>query len=419
MGVLLWLRNKYRAESVELWFLGLAFVLVEAVALSIYRNSSSAHNVLHAVMLNAYLLAGVTFGWAARQDLLPGRRPVPYFLLPAVPLSFLTTLYGLEQRDSRWYLGTAVWSLLCGVVYVAVWASGGLWRRAGLLLIHFTMWAPIAWFAERMMLRSLVYWGLGCVYLLVAFTFRSRVRRGHIGGAVIVTGFAVWALCFLAHPLLRGHMPWDAMLTEVWNLQKFLVILGMILSLLEDETDRRRAEAMHDVLTGLPNRRLFEDRLRQALERCLRSGKSTALFVIDLDGFKAVNDTLGHGVGDDVLRRAAEALQANVRASDTLARCGGDEFSIVINDLQRRGDCERIAANLRAAVARVEVPNEGPALSASVGFAMFPEDAADSDELYRLADRRMYEEKHGPAELEEVAGLGRERVALAFERRAR
>ena len=107
-----------------------------------------------------------------------------------------------------------------------------------------------------------------------------------------------------------------------------------------------------------------------------------------------------------------------MRASDTLARCGGDEFSIVINDLQRRGDCERIAANLRAAVARVEVPNEGPALSASVGFAMFPEDAADSDELYRLADRRMYEEKHGPAELEEVAGLGRERVALAVLRRA-
>ena len=139
-------------------------------------------------------------------------------------------------------------------------------------------------------------------------------------------------------------------------MQKFFVILGMVLVLLEEQTRRRQDEAMHDPLTGLPNRRLFDDRLHQALERSRRTGTSTALFVIDLNGFKQINDTHGHMTGDMVLMQVSEALRQKVRVSDTLARCGGDEFSVIVTDLARREDCERIEESLVGAIQSVQLP---------------------------------------------------------------
>ena len=408
MGVLGWLRKRHRDDSVDLWLLGLFFILVESVAVAVLRGSSQLYEASHVIALDSYLLAGATFGWAARQDLLPGRSHLPFFALPAVPMLLMSTVYGLGVVSLPVYVYTAAASLLLGVAYLAA-LDASVRLRSVLFVIHGVIWIPTLYLAWQGNLRSVIYWELTCLYLLVAVSFRRRVRKGSIGGVVIVTGFTVWALCFYLHPFVRGGK-YEAVVEQVWNLQKFFVILGMLLTLLEDETERRKAEATHDVLTGLPNRRLFNDRLTQAIERSRRSGRSVALFVVDLNGFKQVNDTLGHGEGDRILCAAAESLQAKVRSSDTLARCGGDEFCVIVNELTRRTDCARIAAALCGALEIVETGLPGETrLSGSVGYAVFPQEAANAEELFRLADRQMYERKAGKEDvrsLELAAVLG-------------
>jgi diguanylate cyclase (GGDEF)-like protein len=394
MGVLDWLRRKHRDASVDLWILGLAFILLEAIAVAIMHGSQAFSRAAHAVALDSYLLAAVTFGWAAREDLLPGPSALPLFLPPAVPLLAMTTIYGLGFPVGTAYIDIAGVSLVLGVIYILFFVRGSWGFRARLATIHLVIWAPMTWMAARGQLRWLIYWGLACLYLLVALSFRKRVRRGGIGGIVIVIGFVVWAGCFLAHPVVRDLTFYNAIVSEVWTMQKFFVTIGMLLVLLEDQTTRLEKEAMHDPLTGLPNRRLFDDRLVQALERARRTGKSAAVFVVDLNDFKLVNDTLGHRTGDLVLMRTGTFLKSKIRGSDTLARCGGDEFNVIVNDLTRAEDCERIAEALRGAVAAVDVPVGAKIpLSASVGYAVFPDDVSDPGELCELADVRMYKDK--------------------------
>ena len=394
MGVLVWLRRKHLNESVDLWLLGLLFILVENVAAAVFRGSGLLHTSTHVAALDAYIIAGVTFGWASRQDLLPGRSHLPFFVLPAMPWFVLSTMYGLDLKQRGPYIAVALASLVLGVVFLLFRLHGSLRLRATLLAVHLAIWIPSLLMSFNGQLRWLVYWGLTCLYLLVALSFRHLLRRGQIGGLIIVAGFAIWAFCFLLHPLARGRPIFDDVVEQIWTMQKFVVLLGMLVALLESETDRRKAEAMHDPLTGLPNRRLFDDRLSQALERSLRTGRSTALFLVDLDNFKLINDTHGHATGDLALRAAAEQLQLKVRTSDTLARCGGDEFCVIINDLSRREDCERIAHALREAIARVSPADWR--LAASVGYALFPDDASSASQLFALADRRMYQQKgHG------------------------
>jgi diguanylate cyclase (GGDEF)-like protein len=194
--------------------------------------------------------------------------------------------------------------------------------------------------------------------------------------------------------VVRSMPGYEETLAQIWNMQKFFVIIGMLLVLLEDQTRRREDEAMHDSLTGLPNRRLFDDRLGQALERSRRMGTSAVLFALDLNGFKEVNDLFGHQHGDKVLQLAAAGLREKIRGSDTLARCGGDEFCVIVSDVARLEDCNLIASNLRLAVAAIGADSGGRyQLSCSVGFARFPEDASDALALYDLADTQMYRDK--------------------------
>ncbi len=394
MGVLDWLRRKYSDSSFDLWMLGLLFILLEAVAVAVLRNSPGLSHSAHAMALDAYVAAGVTFGWAAREDFIPGEIHLPLFLLPAVPLFAMTTVYGWGVTTTTVYLVIVVSSLLLGTGYALLFLRGDGKFRARLLAIHLLIWAPMVWMAMTAQLRLLVYWGLTCLYLLVAFSFRKRIQRGRIGGIIVVTGFIVWALCFLAHPFVRNVPYFFDLNEQLWTMQKFFVIIGMLLVLLEEQTRRLEEEAMHDPLTGLPNRRLFDDRLLQAVSRANRTQLCVAVFIIDLDNFKIINDTLGHRAGDLVLARTAAMLRSKIRSSDTLARCGGDEFNVIVNDLTRASDCDRIAETLRAAVAAVELPPDAKTiLTASIGYALCPDDVADPNELCELADVRMYRDK--------------------------
>lgn len=149
--------------------------------------------------------------------------------------------------------------------------------------------------------------------------------------------------------------------------------------------------AYHDTLTGLPNRRLFLERLERALVRARRYGTVVALMFIDLDGFKAVNDNFGHEAGDLLLKRVASALQTAVRSSDTVARFGGDEFNILIEDVAQPGEVRGIAEKLSATLGRsANLEHAGGRVGASIGVAVFPEDALDAAALIKCADQAMY-----------------------------
>jgi diguanylate cyclase (GGDEF)-like protein/PAS domain S-box-containing protein len=155
-------------------------------------------------------------------------------------------------------------------------------------------------------------------------------------------------------------------------------------------------QANFDTLTALPNRHMFHDRLRQEIKKAKRESLFLALLYIDLDGFKRVNDTLGHAQGDALLVEAAVRMAACVRASDTLARLGGDEFSIILSGLDHVSSIERIAHNIIAALNKPFVLGSDNAfVSGSIGIALYPSDGADPEELLRHADQAMYAAKNG------------------------
>jgi diguanylate cyclase (GGDEF)-like protein len=158
-------------------------------------------------------------------------------------------------------------------------------------------------------------------------------------------------------------------------------------------------QANHDLLTNLPNRRLFQDRLEQALERARRNHFdscekcSVAMMLMDLDGFKAVNDSLGHQIGDRVLQAVASRLLSSIRKTDTAARLGGDEFAIILEGLDIE-DSHFIAEKILGAFAYPFIMDGIPVnLYSSVGISMFPEDGDELETLLFYADKAMYRAK--------------------------
>jgi diguanylate cyclase (GGDEF)-like protein/PAS domain S-box-containing protein len=187
---------------------------------------------------------------------------------------------------------------------------------------------------------------------------------------------------------------------SIWMLKNLTLAGDRIHSTVVDISDRKRAEeqiefhAYHDVLTHLPNRKLFTDRLTQSVSRARRSGKPLAVMFVDLDHFKSINDTLGHEAGDELLLEMAHRLRANVRDDDTVARLGGDEFTIILAELRQPEDAVSVAEKLIKAVEQpLVIGGTLIEVSASIGIALFPNDGADAESLLRNADSAMYRAK--------------------------
>jgi len=156
--------------------------------------------------------------------------------------------------------------------------------------------------------------------------------------------------------------------------------------------------AYHDELTGLPNRRMFCERLAQSIAHNQRMGRTGAVYFMDMDRFKYINDTLGHATGDALLRQVASRLVLTCRKEDTLARFGGDEFAILIEEIGGEAAAEALAAKLQAACAEpFQLPGLDFSTSASIGGVLFPAHGVSVEEVLRHADVAMYDAKHdGP-----------------------
>ena len=180
----------------------------------------------------------------------------------------------------------------------------------------------------------------------------------------------------------------------------------LLISYQRDITEKKETEEMiwaqanFDALTGLPNRHMFHDRLAQEIRKADRASQQIALMFIDLDRFKEVNDTLGHDMGDILLVEAARRIGECARATDMVARMGGDEFTVTLTDITDIGSIERVAQNILQKLAEpFHLGNEIAFVSGSIGITLYPDDAAGVEELLKNADQTMYVAK----------GLGRNR----------
>jgi diguanylate cyclase (GGDEF)-like protein len=340
-----------------------------------YRNEKSSRRIFVSLILANTLYVGLAI---SRPDLRWAFTPAA-LLFGALPLIIALTSQRRVQHRLRWYVVTLYGSL-----------------SAFLLVLQSR---PV--FNVMIAVNAVLF----TVYLGCCIHFYYAYRRGTAGAFITIAGFMTWASVFLVGPLMRTFWPQINVQNEVWNLPKYLVAVGMILLLLEDQIDHNKHLALHDHLTGLPNRRLYLDRLSSALERARRAETSAAVLVIDLDRFKQVNDTLGHHMGDLVLQRVAAIFSSRVRRSDTVARTGGDEFSVILEEPTTFKDASLVGrALIKLLDAPLDLGDRTVQIGASVGVAIFPEDAQDSEALGIVADLRMYDAKH---ELEqERAGAG-------------
>jgi len=383
-----------RATVSAIWLTGWLLIAVHFAAFMFLDAPGNWAYLASFIGLAALACAGVLFMWAA----------VPHRKL---------------QRSSRWMLAVLLtgYTLYFGLLVIdpiASWALtpvaaliGALPLSIALLTLrqfrHPLRWAIVA-LNGGLAIFLLVFQHrpdngaelafdavLFTIYLGCAIHFWYTYRRATSGAFITIAGFFAWAGVFVAGPCIMYFFPNLHLESEVWNLPKYVVAVGMIMLLLEDQLEHNKYLALHDELTSLPNRRLFQDRLDSAIERARRTGTHVALLLIDLDNFKLVNDTAGHHAGDELLRHVSNLFTGRVRRSDTVARTGGDEFSVILEEPMTRADAVRVGKTLAKLLDEpVTFGGKELRVGASVGIAVFPDDAADAESLRIAADLRMY-----------------------------
>lgn len=400
LAILYFLRKRHPREAVNFWLVGLLFIFFESVVYAAYPPPGPWRLVAHVVALNSFFIAGAIFLWAAGRDLFPRKHALIYVLINSLPTVAFLTVYGLGLHNPRIDHAIALSGLIVGTSSAFLLArTAKLGHGWWLILVQLCTWIPIWLFVSAGLFRAATYFVLFVLYLATAIVFQLNLPSKSLGKVAIVIGFIIWSLVFLSHAWVSNHAGYDAISDQIWNLQKFLVTIGMLLVLLEQQVDSNEWYALHDHLTGLPNRRHFEHSLAAAIQQSQQNNTRTALLILDLNGFKYINDSLGHEVGDQLLQRIAVNLRSVIRTPDTLARLGGDEFIIIATDIPLDQPAHLI---VDASTARIDQALSKPVtiagsvltMSGSVGVAIYPDDTTDEVLLRRLADQRMYQRKH-------------------------
>ncbi|HUN75289.1 MAG TPA: EAL domain-containing protein [Steroidobacteraceae bacterium] len=307
-------------------------------------------------------------------------------------------------------------------------AIAALVMGIGICAMHYTGMAAIQIFPTISYVRGLLVASfviaVGASYAALWLFFRLRtgsswlIRLKRLGAATLMgsaisgmhyTGMA--ATRFAAGSYCTSHAAannsWLAVTIALVALAVLAITTVMLLyeahldseihrhnELLQDANAQLQHAANHDPLTGLPNRLLLEERLRLAIANAQSRGTRFAVLIIDLDRFKSINDSLGHLSGDSMLQEVGTRLVGLLRAPDTVARLGGDEFVVLIADVLRLPDVERIAARILAEIARpLTLSGLEIHISASVGISVWPDDGTDAASMLRHADAAMYHAK--------------------------
>lgn len=218
-----------------------------------------------------------------------------------------------------------------------------------------------------------------------------RVGADHEQQASGVGNAGVWRHCKKDGTLILVEITWSRV---IYNGKDAVLVLAHDITQRKVAEERLQYLVHHDSLTDLPNRLLFMDRLSQAMARVRWHNRLVAILFLDLDRFKRINDTLGHDVGDQLLKVVAERLRACIRTGDTVARMGGDEFTIILSDVAQVEDVPRVAQKIIDAISRpFSLMGQELFITVSMGISLFPNDGQDAQTLVKNADVAMYRAK--------------------------
>ncbi len=291
----------------------------------------------------------------------------------------------LVVQSIRLFRGFRTWPRAVMALYVAAtcvlfgrWLFGedNLAMRTGVLSLAMALLTAdgaASMFREVPRRERLTNWSTGLVFCFTALFLAIR-------GVVQILG--------AGRPGTVSHSAVEIPATICINIAFIAAVFGMLLA--SNARLRQAAEmsALFDSLTNLPNRRFFEDRLQQAEQRAGEKGSRLGVIYVDLDDFKQVNDTLGHHAGDELLRKVGAAMAQVLRPGDCLARVGGDEFVVLVEDIESRAQLAMLAERLGRAIGSASEP--GAVTRASYGVALFPEDGISLKDVMRGADTAMY-----------------------------
>jgi diguanylate cyclase (GGDEF)-like protein len=398
--------RRSQASVSVLWLTGWALIALHFAAFIFAPGAEESGTIAAFIGFTALAWAGILFMWA----FVPYRNSLSSFSMAAILLGtnslYIAVILAEPVRPWALILAAALFGILPLTLALATLRTNNHPLRWMLVALYCALSAFLLVFQNRpgnglpIALNATLF----TVYFGCSLHFIYSYRQRTTGAFITMAGFLGWAAVFVVAPSMGVILPRLQLESEVWNLPKYVVAVGMILVLLEEQIEHNKYLALHDELTGLPNRRLFQDRLGNALERARRTGSQAALLLIDLDQFKQVNDTLGHHAGDQVLKHVGKVFGDRIRRSDTVARTGGDEFSLILDDPTSREDAERVGASLIELLdAPFELGDQVVRIGASVGIAVFPEDALDAEGLCIAADLRMYDFKHKSGRHEHLA----------------
>lgn len=382
-------------ERVRLWLSAWSLILLHSLADFVRFKTHLPSKIELLVGLAALEMASVVFVVSVAPQAQTCLRQLVLTLVLGTPLVVYTSamLWDVQARV-LYYVLIVFW-------LAAVLALLLAWHRKLTTYVGLVAFVSIGTAA---LLAGLVAAGkeeYGMHAILAALNFAAaglywyRMRRASAGVLATVFGFVAWGLTLPAGLAMATWAPSIRIEAEVWNIPKYLVAVGMIVTLLENQILESDHLAYHDALTGLPNRRLLQDRLVQALARANRANHKVAVLILDLDDFKEVNDNFGHRIGDAALQQVVARLASRMRQSDTLARSGGDEFTIV-SELSSAEGAQTLASALESELlSPLQVEDAVVRTGVSVGYALYPDDATTPDDLCAAADRAMYVAKRG------------------------
>jgi len=386
--------RQHTRERVRLWLAGWILVLLRAAVQFANPPQLAGFHLKSAIGLCALELASAAFVVSVAPQASTAARQLVLACVLALPaMTYTNAMFWGVKSPAFYYV---VIGIGCAAAVLLVWA----WYRKVTAYVVCVSLAGIA--TTALVVRSIaagnpeygIHIFLAAINFFAAGLFWYRLKRTSAGVLATVFGFFSWGAGFPIAIVLQKYYPATRLDVEIWDIPKYLVAIGMIVTLLEEQILESEHLAYHDALTGLPNRRLLQDRLLQAIAHAARNGLKVAVLLLDLDEFKAVNDTFGHHIGDGVLQEVVSRLSARLRAADTLARTGGDEFTVISEVADEQGAQTLVWALEAALLLPLRVERKTVKLSVSVGYAMYPDDASDPADLCALADHAMYAAKY-------------------------